>query len=209
MRVALTVLSNRGQSPAFTRCLAGLVSYCAMQGKSFGLDGYSVNIAGNVSLLSKGRQDAIAQARAQSCTHLLFIDDDMEFPVTALELLAQRNVSAIGVNYIRKNPEKPSFVASDMKSHPISSVSKSGVEAVGHIGLGLFLLELSALQAVPAPYFEVRWNSATQDYDSEDTYFCEKLRAHGIPVYVDHDLSQAIGHLGEISYSPHLFPEVT
>jgi hypothetical protein len=196
MRVAITVLSNRGHNPAFSRSLTGLISH--MNSRSYGLEGYTVNIAPNVSLLPKGRQDAIKEALKQNCTHVLFIDDDMEFTPDILQILASRKVHAIGVNAVRKMSSL-NHVAIGFDGQQITSKGKSGLEEVAHVGMGIFLLDLSALP--PAPHFEILWNPKTNDYDSEDTYFCEKLRKHGVKIYTDHDASQKTGHVGDFTYT--------
>lgn len=198
MRVAVTILSNRGQNPAFTRSLSGLIGHMNAYGKSYGLESYTINIASNVSLLPKGRQDGILHAVKQNCTHMLCIDDDMEFPMDILQSLSVRYVKAIGVNAVRKTPAL-NYVAVGFDGQQVSSKDKSGIEEVAHIGMGIFLLELSNLP--PTPHFEILWNPSTNDYDSEDVYFCEKLRKHGVKIYTDHDASQNVGHVGDYVYT--------
>lgn len=182
-----------------------LASYCQANGAKFGLKSYTVNRASNISLLSKGRQDAITHALKQGCTHMLFLDDDMIFPENSLEILLSRKSQAIGVNYVRKNTTELLHVSADLNGQMVYSKGKSGIEEVGHVGMGIFLLDLAIIKSVPAPHFEVLWNTNISDYDSEDTYFCEKLRKHGVKIHVDHDLSQKVGHIGDYAYTLNSF----
>ena len=39
------------------------------------------------------------------------------------------------------------------------------------------------------------------DFKGEDWYFCEKLEAAGIPIFVDHEASSFIGHIGNKVYT--------
>ena len=39
-----------------------------------------------------------------------------------------------------------------------------------------------------------------QEFMGEDTYFCMLLKRKGVPVYVDHNVSLEIGHLGEFEF---------
>ena len=204
MRICLTVLNNRPHSHHFSLSLNNLTNEITSRGHEYEVVSLATGIAGNISLLPKGRQDAIKYAKSLDSTHILCIDDDIVCPKNTLEILASRKMQAIGVNYVRKMPSL-NWVAVGLDGQQIGSAGKSGIEKVGHIGLGMFLLELRALDGIPAPHFEILWNPAIDDYDSEDTYFCDKLRKGGVEIYVDHDASQTIGHIGEYIYSHNSF----
>jgi hypothetical protein len=38
-------------------------------------------------------------------------------------------------------------------------------------------------------------------YQGEDWNMCEALEKAGVPIYVDHDLSKRIGHVGTFKYT--------
>jgi len=44
-------------------------------------------------------------------------------------------------------------------------------------------------------------NLVATGYEPEDFYFCKKLRANGVSVYVDHDVSQEVAHVGDFEYT--------
>jgi hypothetical protein len=57
------------------------------------------------------------------------------------------------------------------------------------------LVKTSILAKIPRPWFNVMWS----DHGAiigEDIHFCIKAQDAGFEVYVDHDLSKAIGHIG-------------
>ena len=40
-----------------------------------------------------------------------------------------------------------------------------------------------------------------EEHLGEDFYFCEKLRDHGVRIFIDQDISQTMGHAGEFIYT--------
>jgi len=65
----------------------------------------------------------------------------------------------------------------------------------------MILLDLNAIKSIKPPHFEIIWDEKTQEYLGEDHYFCAKLRSNGIKIYVDHDASQTVGHIGDYTYT--------
>jgi hypothetical protein len=200
MKLYIAVVSNRAHAPQFTGSLYALTQHLTYQGKNYGVEMHAVSIGTGHSCLSRGRQQALNFATAQGFTHLLFLDDDMVFAPNVAQLMIQREVPAIGANYVMKTVElRP--VARDAKGGRISSTGKTGIEEAPRLGMGIFLIDLNAIKNIPAPHFEVNWSAEKNDYISEDHYFCDKLEANGIKIYVDHDASQGVGHVGDYIYT--------
>jgi hypothetical protein len=61
-------------------------------------------------------------------------------------------------------------------------------------------MDISIFDKIELPYFETPW-IPSGTYATTDAYLAEKVRNAGIPIYVDHDLSQKIGHVGGKVYS--------
>ena len=201
MRVAIAVMTHKGHEPKFSPCYAALLEHVIRLGPSYGVTEHSRAMPDFVSYPNVYRQKIFTTANHTGHTHLLMLDDDQTFPPDLLQCLLARNVQAIGANYVHKTPpHEPIAVGLDNKTR-IDSRGKTGVEKIGHIGFGLFLLDLKVLDRVPAPHFEILWNEATQDYVGQDIYCCRKFRDHGIDIYVDHDLSQNVGHIGDYVYT--------
>lgn len=206
MRLTSVVLSNRHRSHLFDGCLQELYAHIFIQGRNYGIESFTPLRIGNVSCLSQGRQDGIEFARSKGSTHLLMIDDDMFFPSDAVQRLSARNVAVVGVNYVARL-EKLQYTATDLSGNRLSSKNRQGIEKVSTIGMGLVLLKMGALDYIPPPYFEVIWDAMQQKYMPEDIYFCKKLREHNVDIYLDHDLSQKIGHIGDYIYRFNSFKE--
>lgn len=203
MKLAITVLSNRDHKPAFTRSFSALERYIFTNGEKLGIERYiPAGIAGDISCLPVGREDAISYAKASGATHQLCIDDDMEFLPESLGSLISRKVNVVGANYVAKK-KTIKWTARKDKFTELSSDGKTGIEEIYCMGFGFLLIDLSIFDTVKAPRFEIRWDEAINGYHSEDTYFFEKLNAHGIKSYVDHDAK--VGHIGDFTYTSSVY----
>lgn len=207
MRLLIAVLSNRDHKPSFTISIANLNAYLAVRGREFGLIQHLLMIKENVPFLAQGRQDMMDYALQNGFTHILCIDDDSKFSHTAAETLICRNVQAIGANFVHKDITERRFTAIDFNYTRIDSRGKSGIQEVLQIGFGMFLLDLSVLSKLERPYFQTIWNPETEAITAEDVYFCRKLKSVGIKIYVDHDVSQNVGHIGNMNYNLNSYPQ--
>jgi hypothetical protein len=53
-----------------------------------------------------------------------------------------------------------------------------------------------------APWFHIPWNEKELKFDcGEDIYFCRKARKAGHKIYLDHDLSKEIAHIGQYEFT--------
>jgi hypothetical protein len=135
-------------------------------------------------------------------THVLWLDTDMTFPPDTAARLLQHDVDVVAANYeTRRPPVRPT---ARRAGQCVSSVESSGLEAVDHVGMGVFLMRASVVVGLPRPRF---WYSTPTE--TEDVYFCRLLRAAGRTIYVDHDLSKSVGHIGQHIYRPAGAPAVS
>lgn len=126
-------------------------------------------------------------------THVLWLDTDMTFPPdTALRLLAHDH-DVVAVNYVSRTARPRPTAMRDGAC--VSSSSATGLEAVDHVGMGVFLMKSSVVATIPSPRF---WYSTLTE--TEDVYFCRQLRAAGHTIHIDHDLSKLVGHVGQHTY---------
>lgn len=196
----LCICSNRHHPPQFTACLTLLGIQLARDPETFPRIGLFLQpMASNLPF---GRQNAVAQCQADGYTHMLFLDDDMTFPADAAHRLFAHGKRIVGVNY-RKKQEDYHYVTKDLEDRELCSRSLTGVQDVSRIGLGLALIDMDVFRSVPMPHFEIPWKHDVEGggYTSEDIYFCNKLRAAGEQIWVDHDLSKQCGHIGDHVYS--------
>ena len=196
--LAICVISNRDHVPDFTRCLAHLSAYLAVNPLAEAVD---LKVAKNCSLLSVARQSMIDECMSEHHSHMLMLDDDMVFPPYLAHKLAAHNKRCIGVNSLRKNPDYLHYTAKGLDGNWVASKGKSGIGQVAAVGLAMFLLDLDVMRKIPKPHFEIRWNDENQTYSGEDMYFCRKLTGAGEKIWIDHELSNQCGHVGQLVYT--------
>lgn len=156
------------------------------------------------SVLSRSRQTLVNRALELRCTHLLFVDSDMTFPKWTLHQLLSANKAIVAANCpVKTIPSSPTArqKGDTVAGKLVHSVDNAGLEKVWRVGTGVMLIQTKVFQDVPKPWFEVLWNGDIEDYTGEDWKFCEKLDQAGIPIWIDHDLSKHIGHVGSYTYT--------
>lgn len=144
-------------------------------------------------------------------TDLLWLDSDMIYPCDLLLKLIQHNKDIVGVNYTTRRMPIRSVAFKRMdpnhKDHVrlVTGPDSTGLEEVEAIGFGCVLMKTDVFNYVEMPVFQTSFSAPVETPDAgfwegEDVYFCRKIRAAGLKVYVDHDLSKKIGHVGEFVF---------
>lgn len=194
MKTYIAIPSCRDWKPHFGASLCGLVRKMTHDGVDFDMMAMM-----GTSVLPKARQLAVDHAIQHGFSHILFLDDDMAFSADLFESLSKHNLPVVAANYSNKS-SNPNPQTHGIDGNPLSSHGKTGIEEAGWIGFGAVLISLSAIKDVPKPLFEMRWMEERGSFIGEDYYFCGKARAHGVKVYIDHDVSQKMGHVGDHVY---------
>jgi hypothetical protein len=157
------------------------------------------------SILPRSRETLVLKAIELKCSHILFLDSDQTFPNWALHQLLSWDKDVVAANIATKT--LPALPTARQKNSVktagklvYSGDSAKGLEEVWRIGTGVMLLNLRIFEKIPQPRFPIVWNPAIEDHTGEDWTFCEKLQEQNIPIYIDHDLSKHIGHVGVFTY---------
>jgi len=145
-----------------------------------------------------GRELFLEAALKQGATHVLWLDTDMSFPREAAVLLAMHEQPIVGCNYVVRYPTGLFTARRDDARVPTLEHS-TGLEAVDEIGFGVVLMQTDVIADLPRPWFRHGLNAQGGDI-GEDIMLCRALRAAGHTVYIDHDLSKEIGHIGHHTY---------
>jgi hypothetical protein len=147
-----------------------------------------------------GRELVLEAAMKRGMTDLLWLDTDMTFPRTAALKLAAHNVPVVGCNYRARRQGSGQFTAHRENGERVETTEAStGLEAVGTLGFGCLLLRLDVVPRLHRPWFRHGLNEHGGDV-GEDFVFCRALREAGFRIYLDHDLSKDIGHVGTYTY---------
>ena len=143
--------------------------------------------------LREGAAEAVLQSGA---SHILFIDSDMKFPEDTIERLLSHNKDIVAANYVQRVLQHKWTAMINGES--LSSVGKTGLQEVDAIGMGVCLIKTNVFKQMKRPRFNMAWNDAGGYYWGEDVSFCNSARELGFKIWIDHDLSQFVQHIGSI-----------
>lgn len=200
MDILVAIPSNRDHSPHFVGCLVSLVQYVAQNGIALRPDSkVKVRIKTNCSNIATARNDLVQEAIDGGHSHLLFLDDDMVFPYDLLDSLCKYDAPVVAANCCQKKLPL-TFTAVGLDGKRVDSTGKTGYEQVMRVGAAIMLIDINTIKNLPAPLFNFEWNADAGKLIGEDYYFCRLLSRAGVPIIIDHDASQHIGHIGAYSY---------
>lgn len=160
--------------------------------------------------IDASRNSIVKEAQANNCDYLLFVDSDMAFPPDAFLKLIAEDKDIIGCNYAKRRPPHGSM-ATALDGTLIVPKDK-GIEQCLYVGTGFVLIKMTVFDKLSFPWFETKWGKLTTDRPDiiqygEDTRFCAKATQAGIPVFVHHELSWDIVHIGQFPYKLDMFCE--
>lgn len=187
----------------FAYSLATLIAKVSAQGIS-SRPGETLSVSMDVaesSVIHTNREQLVRRALDAGKTHLLFIDDDMVFEPQALDILAGRRHPVVAANYcIKVTP--PEFVAVDLDGQRVPTTERStGLQPIAYTGFGLSLFELEVFRRVPQPWFQPEFCAEANAYTTEDLPCYRKIREAGFDVYLDHDASKLVSHVGNKAWN--------
>lgn len=152
------------------------------------------------SVVSQNREQLVMESLDNGATHILFIDDDMEFPADGMQRLAQHELPIVGCNYLyRQRGHRPTAQDFDDKPVPIEE-SSVGTREVKLMGFGFCLIERRVFEAMPHPWFGIYWNQNKNKFTTEDAPFMNHARELGFRSYIDQDVSKDLRHVGIFNY---------
>ena len=100
-------------------------------------------------------------------------------------------------NYLIKTEPAKDFVAVDLQGNRLPLTEDSvGIQPVLYSGFGVSLISTEVFRKVPQPWFLPDFNSEKSEYSTEDFPFFRRARETGFTIYVDHDASKLVGHIG-------------
>lgn len=162
---------------------------------------FNVNFVSG-TLIADQRQKLVMMAIKQKADYVLFLDSDMRFPPYLLERLLSHGKDVVACNYAtRRLPVKTVAFSDFAELKCIYSSDKTGLEEVDAVGMGAMLIKTEIFKKLPLPWFSISYLPSGNMYIGEDIYFCKLAQANGIKVYVDHDLSKDVRHIGVMEFT--------
>ena len=185
--------------------LAECVAYTACALISSGLDvEYGVTAVVG-TWIERARQQLLDQAIAENVSHLIWFDSDMRFPKDAALRLMRHNKPIVGVNASTRSlpPRFTALKKVGEGGYQLRTLeSSTGLEEVEGVGFSVLCMDLrlfrDKLSKIERPWFKNEQTKKRQM--GQDIYFCQLIRKAGFKVYVDHDLSKEIAHIGTMEF---------
>lgn len=158
----------------------------------------------NGTILSEQRQELAKIAMLQGADWTVWFDSDMRFPKDTIERLIAHNKPIVMAGYPTRKPpaiEPTQFANDDFSVRVYTEKDSTGLEEIASGGFGCVVVHRCVFEAMEAPWFHIPWNQEEMKYEcGEDIYFCKKARKAGFKVYLDHDLSKEIAHIGQYEF---------
>jgi hypothetical protein len=133
-------------------------------------------------------------------THILFVDSDMQFMMSALGKLLAHDKEIVGTEYNKRQfPLEGVF-------KPMTERSETDLYEAKYAGMGLMLIKLSIfdkewvdpINGKKVPYFNFGRDSKGNLAMGEDCWFSNAARDMGFKTYIDPTIK--VRHLGEYAY---------
>jgi hypothetical protein len=145
-----------------------------------------------------GREWFLEAALKQGATHVLWLDSDMTVPRETAVLLFMHDTPIVACNYVVRQASGLFTASRDGQRVPTRAES-TGLEAVEYVGLGAMLMRTDVVADLGRPWFRHGLTELGGDV-GEDVMFCRGLGRAGHTIYIDHDLSKQVGHIGQHTY---------
>lgn len=195
MKIAICVPAYGDTKAEFTGSLVRMV--IATLEAEFVVDGAAVRpqiapFLYSAALVQVARITLAQLALKWGADYILWADSDHTFPPKSLLRLLSHEVDVVGVNYPRRTPPHE-LTAKGLDGENLRS--GTGLESVMSMGMGLCLVRASVFRNLRQPWFQVTIG-ADGVITGEDCHFFGSLQAAGLEIFVDHDLSAEVGHIG-------------
>ena len=223
MKLMVCVPSQDTWNGLTAKCIADAMAQ--FEATKFSLEGEEIkkeialtNITG--SHLPDQRHRCVFAALEADATHMVFVDSDVTFPQDAFVRLIRHSLPVVAANFPRHEiptkttayvdttdniitePEGNITIQDEYIGPLFSPPDATGLVEVQSVGTGLMMIQMTVFDHIETPFFQFEPqppNGLRQI--GEDVYFCRKVRAKGIPVFVDQDLSKNCGHMGTIEFT--------
>lgn len=185
---------------AFAYDLARLTAYWSAKHVPHG--GALLMFTSQGTLIADQRQNLIIEAIKAQADYVLWLDTDMRFPKDLVDRLHAHGKDAVACNYsTRRLPCKPvAFADETCKSLVYTKHDSTGLQEIYATGMGAMLERVEIYKKLPLPFFSIGYSQSAQDFFGEDIYHAHKLREAGVKLYVDHDTSKEIRHIGNFEF---------
>lgn len=166
-------------------CLARLCGYMAASGVPGDVFGVQV------SDIPLARNKLVADALESGATHIGWIDSDMTFPREGMNRLLEHDKDIVGCFYPSRFP--PHRMVGALEG--ATDIGVGGLQKADYLPGGFILVRTDVYRSLKEPWYREEYRA--DGFCSEDVIFTrEDAKDAGYETWVDLDLSQEIGHIG-------------
>jgi len=195
--------------PAMEMVNAEFAQHLAMACANLVANGIKINCAFNIgSVITIARRNLTDIFLKSDFEYAWWVDSDMKFPIDAPIKLLKRGVPLVGANYRRRRFPNPGFTG--MMGQPggftelVTDDNSPAMQEVDVLPHGMVMVHRSVYEKIPQPHYLQEFVPEMNLEIGEDIYFCRKAKENGIPVWVDHELSREIAHIGIFHFNYNL-----
>lgn len=195
--------------PAMEMVNAEFAQHLAMACANLVANGVKINCAFNIgSVITIARRNLTDIFLKSDFDYAWWVDSDMKFPIDAPLKLLKRGVQLVGANYRRRRFPNPGFTGMMGKAGQFTELvtddNSPPMQKVDVLPHGMVLVHRSVYEKIPQPHYLQEYVTELNLEIGEDIYFCNKAKEAGFDVWVDHDLSKEIAHIGIFHFNYNL-----
>lgn len=155
------------------------------------------------TLIADQRQNLVMEALKASADYILWLDTDMRFPKDLVDRLQSHREDIVACNYsTRRVPAKPVAFGDERCSTLVyTNEDSSGLESVHAVGMGAMLERTEVYKQLKLPFFTIGYSQQVHDFFGEDVFHCKQARDAGFTIWIDHDASKEIRHIGTFEFA--------
>ena len=172
-------------------------------------NGYDFNMGVAMgSVVTRGRRSLVELFLDSKCDYIWWLDSDMKFPPDAALRLMARNKDIVGCNYRRRRFPDTSFVSMVGKIGEYRALETTDtsppMELCDVIPHGCVLAKREVYTKTPAPHYLQEYIKEIDQELGEDVYFCKEVQKAGFEIWIDHELSKHVSHIGTLYFNYNL-----
>ena len=156
--------------------------------------------------IGENKANIVDTAQKLLCSHVFFVDHDMEFPPNLLPKLLSTDEDIIGgMYYYKQMPLDPMLKYFKPDGEWTPKIEESTLKEIPNeifeiaaTGGGMLLVKMSVFNKIKRPYFAMEQDEFGKRSMTEDCGFFIKAQAKGYKVMCDPTIR--IGHVGNYTY---------